>query len=82
MGVDWCLPLMTYGDVSRVHRRLFHQILNTNEAKKLESFQYLVVHEFLYRLSDDPRGFFVHAKLCVVFRLVLDYGFDAHRNSA
>lgn len=74
MGVDWCLPLMAFGAVSKVHRRFFHQFLNTNEAKKLEGFQYLSVHEFLYRLVENPRGFFGHAKLCVALRLACDPG--------
>lgn len=82
MGVDWCLPLMAYGDVSQAHRRLFHQFLKTNEVKKLESFQYLAIHEFLYRLAENPRGFFGHTKLYVVLRLVRDHGLNAHRNSA
>ena len=80
MGVvDWSLPLMTYGDASRVHRRLFHQSLNTNQAKKLESLQHLVTYEFLYRLVEDPRGFFEHVTLWVVLRLARDRRFNAHR---
>ena len=66
MGVDWCLPLMSYGDVSKVHRRLLHQFLNTNEAKKLDKFLYMSIHEFLHRLAEDPKGFFGHVKLCVM----------------
>ena len=79
MGVDWCLPLMAYGDASKVHQRLFHQSLNTNEAKKLESLQNLAIHEFLYRLVENPRGFFEHVKLWVVLRLGRNHKFHAHR---
>lgn len=69
MGVDWCLPLMPYGEATRVHhRRLFHQCLNTKKADKLENFQYTAVHEFLYRLVENPQGFFGHVNLCVVLR--------------
>ena len=80
MGVvDWSLPLMMYGDASRVHRRLFHQSLNTNQAKKLESLQHLVTYEFLYRLVENPRGFFEHVTLWVMLRLARDRRFNAHR---
>lgn len=78
MGVDWCLPLMRYGDVSKVHRRLFHQFLNTDETEKLENFQYLCIHEFLYRLVESPKDFFGHTNLCVALRLVRDRRFDVH----
>lgn len=54
---------MSYGDTSKVHRRLFHRFLNTNEVKRLEKFQYLSVHEFLHRLVENPKGFFGHVKL-------------------
>ena len=75
---------MKYGDVSRAHRRLFHQFLNTNEAKRLEGFQYLSIHEFLHQLVEDPNGFFGHTKLCValMIRLVCNHRFNAHHNSA
>ena len=56
---------MRYGDLWRIHRRLFHRFFNVSAANQFDDKIHTAVNVFLRRLSGSPECFLKHAHLCV-----------------
>ena len=51
---------MPYGDTWRLHRRIYHQALNTEAAARYRPMQCAKARQLVINLTEDPRRFSVH----------------------
>ncbi|KIJ18569.1 hypothetical protein PAXINDRAFT_167162 [Paxillus involutus ATCC 200175] len=59
-GIDTGIIFMPYGDTWRLHRRLYHQALNSEVSLTYRPMQLRKARQLLLNLLDDPKRFPVH----------------------
>ncbi|KAI9571164.1 cytochrome P450 [Boletus coccyginus] len=69
--------LMSYGDVWRLHRRIYQQALNNEAAVSYRPMQCAKARQLIINLAEDPRHFSVHLhtySTSIIMSVV--YGYD------
>ncbi len=56
---------MSYGNLWRTHRRLFHRFFNVSVVDQFDDKIHKAVNVFLHRLSESPERFLKHIHLYV-----------------
>ncbi|KIK93828.1 hypothetical protein PAXRUDRAFT_828579 [Paxillus rubicundulus Ve08.2h10] len=59
-GIESGTIFMPYGDTWRLHRRIYHQALNSEAALNYRPMQLKKAHHMLLNLLDDPKRFPAH----------------------
>ncbi|KAN0091298.1 Cytochrome P450 [Tylopilus felleus] len=70
--------LMPYGDTWRLHRRIYHQVMNAKAAENFWPMQCAKARQLLVNLVEDPQRFPVHLhtySTSIIMSVV--YGYDA-----
>ncbi|KAF8557651.1 cytochrome P450 [Imleria badia] len=70
--------LMPYGDTWRLHRRIYHQALNSEAAISYRPMQCVKARQLIVNLAEDPQHFSVHLhtySTSIIMSVV--YGYDA-----
>ncbi|KAF8552838.1 cytochrome P450 [Imleria badia] len=70
--------LMPYGDTWRLHRRIYHQALNSEAAMSYRPMQCTKARQLIVNLAEDPEHFSVHLhsySTSIIMSVV--YGYDA-----
>ncbi|KAI6126058.1 cytochrome P450 [Pisolithus croceorrhizus] len=57
LGIGFVTVVMPYGDEWRLHRKLFHSVLNKEQSRKYAPMQLHRVHKFLLHLLATPQDF-------------------------
>lgn len=60
MGWSWAFSHMAYGEPWRARRRLFHQELNLNAARRFYPQQIKACHGLLRNLLQSPKNWEEH----------------------
>ncbi|TFK21913.1 O-methylsterigmatocystin oxidoreductase [Coprinopsis marcescibilis] len=77
MDIDWIFGVMDYGPDWRAHRKLFHQLLNSNEVPNYRPVIEQETNKFLRKLSLNPDGFLEETKeLFASLIMRVSYGVD------
>ncbi|KAG6375513.1 cytochrome P450 [Boletus reticuloceps] len=69
--------LLPYGDTWRLHRRIYHQALNSEAAAKYRPMQCAKARQLIVNLAEDPRHYSAHLhtySTSIIMSIV--YGYD------
>ncbi|KAI6122285.1 cytochrome P450 [Pisolithus thermaeus] len=74
LGIGFVTVVMPYGDEWRLHRKLFHSVLNKEQSRKYAPMQLHRVHKFLVHLLATPQDFQGHFTT-LASAIVMDIGY-------